>query len=99
MSILPAAPADASANALCWRRTFPGRPEQASVARRFVEILLHGCPLVDDVLLVVDELVVNALRHTSSGLPGGSFTVEVRRQWTDVIVAVTDQGCSTEPAV
>ncbi len=88
----------AYAPALRWRRTFPGRPEQASVVRRFVEILLHGCPLVDEVLLVVDELVVNALRHTGSGRRGGSLVVEVLRRRAEVVVMVTDQGCPTEPA-
>jgi anti-sigma regulatory factor (Ser/Thr protein kinase) len=97
MSILSAARPDAFASALRWRRAFPGRPEQASVVRRFVEILLHGCPLIDDVLLVVDELVVNTLRHTRSGQSGGSFAVEVRRIRAEVVVMVTDQGCATEP--
>jgi serine/threonine-protein kinase RsbW len=98
MSTLLAARPDLPAHALRWRRAFPGRPEQASVVRRFAEILLHGCPLVDDVLLVVDELVVNALRHTGSGRPGGSFAVEIRRECSEVVVMVTDQGCLTEPA-
>jgi anti-sigma regulatory factor (Ser/Thr protein kinase) len=95
----PDLPANAlPANTLRWHRTFPGRPEQASVVRRFVETLLHDCALVDDVLLVVDELVVNALRHTGSGRPGGSFAVEIRRECAEVVVMVTDQGCPTEPA-
>jgi serine/threonine-protein kinase RsbW len=98
MSTLLAARPDLPANALRWRRAFPGRPEQASVVRRFAETLLHGCPLVDDVLLVADELVVNALRHTGSGRPGGSFAVEIRRERAEVVVMVTDQGCLTEPA-
>lgn len=57
--------------------------------------MLHGCPIVDDVLLVVDELVVNALRHTRSGQGGGTFAVEIRQQYAEVVV--TDQGCATEP--
>lgn len=98
MSTLLAVHPDVPAGALRWRRTFPGRPDQASVVRRFVEIMLHGCPLIDDVLLVVDEFVVNALRHTGPGRPGGSFAVEVRRERAEVVVMVTDQGCPTEPA-
>jgi anti-sigma regulatory factor (Ser/Thr protein kinase) len=97
MLILSAARPDASVTTFRWGRAFPGRPEQASVARRFAEILLHGCPIVDDVLLVVDELVVNALRHTRSGQVGGIFAVEIRRQCAEVGVMVTDQGCLTEP--
>jgi anti-sigma regulatory factor (Ser/Thr protein kinase) len=97
MSILSAARPDTSASVLRWRRAFSGRPEQALVVRRFVEILLQGCPLIDDVLLVVDKFMVNAIRHTGSGRPGGSFVVAVRRERAEVIVMVTDQGCPAEP--
>ena len=91
------------ASVLSWRMTFDGRPDQARAVRRLVAALLHGCAFLDDVLLAVDEMVVNALRHTRSGEPGGSFTVEIRR-WSDakepdlVAVAVLDQGGPGEPA-
>ncbi|MDN3351879.1 ATP-binding protein [Actinomadura sp. DC4] len=98
MSILLATRPDAPVDVFRWGRAFPGCPEQASVVRRFVAILLHGCPIVDDVLLAVDELVVNALRHTRSGQAGGTFAVGVRRGYAEVAVMVTDQGCATEPA-
>ena len=48
--------------ALYWRRSFPGDAEQARAARRFTSCLLAGFPALDEVLLTVDELVVNALR-------------------------------------
>jgi anti-sigma regulatory factor (Ser/Thr protein kinase) len=83
---------------LCWRRSFPGGPEQACNVRRFAGCLLDGCPFLDDVLLAADELVVNALRHTKSGQMGGSFTVEVVRDGGLVAVSVTDQGGPGEPA-
>jgi hypothetical protein len=73
----------------CWRRSFPGGPEQARNVRRFAGCLLADCPFLDDVLLAADELVVNALRHTKSGQMGGSFTVEVVRDGGLVAVAVT----------
>ncbi|WP_433469327.1 ATP-binding protein [Spirillospora sp. CA-128828] len=82
-----------------WRRDFPGELSQASAARRFTTALLEGCPQLDDVLLAVDELVVNALRHTKSGQPGGTFTVEITRWDGAVVVAVTDEGAPSEPAV
>jgi anti-sigma regulatory factor (Ser/Thr protein kinase) len=48
-------------------------------------------------LLIADEFVVNALRHTKSGSFEGAFAVEVRR-WPDrVLIAVSDQGGPTEP--
>lgn len=80
-----------------WRRTFPGSVEQAAVVRRFAAMLLYDCPFLDDVLLAVDELVVNALRHSKSGQPGGSFTVEIDRDADTVAIAVIDDGGPTEP--
>ncbi|GLZ14513.1 hypothetical protein Acsp04_47480 [Actinomadura sp. NBRC 104425] len=82
-----------------WRRSFPGEPGEASNARRFVATLLDDCPCLDEVLMATGELVVNALRHTKSGGPGGRFTVEVGRSGRLVGVAVTDQGGPSEPSV
>jgi len=80
-----------------WRRTFPGSPDQARAVRAFAGPLLAGCPAYDDVLLALDELVVNALRHTKSGQAGGHFVVEVHRADT-ITVRVTDEGGPAEPA-
>src|SRR5262245_43131268 len=55
---------------LVWRRTFPGLAEHARRAREFVAFLLADLPGLDDVVLVTGEFVANALRHTSSALPG-----------------------------
>lgn len=82
---------------LLWRRTFPGEARQAREARRFVACLLAGRAYLDEVVLTVDELVANALRHTKSGQCGGSFTVEVRSTVRGVAVSVTDQGGPGEP--
>ncbi|TDD74232.1 ATP-binding protein [Actinomadura darangshiensis] len=82
-----------------WRRDFPGELDQARAARRFTAALLTGCPELDDVLLAVDELVVNALRHTKSGQTGGTFTVEITRWDGAVAVSVTDEGAPSEPTV
>ncbi|TYK43556.1 ATP-binding protein [Actinomadura decatromicini] len=94
MPLMSAAP-----DAQRWLRAFPGEPVQASAARRFTATLLAGCPHLDEVLLAVDELVVNALRHTKSGQPGGTFTVEITRWDGAVAVAVTDEGALSEPVV
>lgn len=96
---LPVLPDPAPATAQRWRRAFPGELVQARAARRFTTMLLDGCPLLDEVLLAVDELVVNALRHTKSGQPGGTFAVEITRWDAAVAVAVTDEGAPSEPAV
>ncbi|GAA0597833.1 ATP-binding protein [Actinomadura livida] len=87
------------AGAQRWRRAFPGELDQARAARRFTSALLAGCSELDEVLLAVDELVVNALRHTKSGQPGGAFTVEIARWDGAVTVAVTDEGAPYEPTV
>ncbi|HEX6470391.1 MAG TPA: ATP-binding protein [Streptosporangiaceae bacterium] len=84
------------ARVMYWRRTFPGRLDQASAVRAFVAALFPGCPRLDDMLLAVDELVVNALRHTKSG-QGGSFLVEVWRNVDRVAISVTDEGGPLEP--
>ncbi|ACY96027.1 putative anti-sigma regulatory factor, serine/threonine protein kinase [Thermomonospora curvata DSM 43183] len=91
-------PRTCTAAPLYWRRTFPGEAAQARAARRFVACLLDGLPCLDEVVLTVDELVANALRHTKSGQAGGSFTVEVLAGPDGVAVAVADQGGPTEPA-
>lgn len=97
--MFPAIPAFAAASVTQhWRRPFPGTPDQAAAARRFTTMLLSGCPVLDDILLTVDELVVNALRHTKSGRPGGTFTVEIASWGGSVAVAVTDEGAPCEPA-
>ncbi|GAA0365966.1 hypothetical protein GCM10010151_64880 [Actinoallomurus spadix] len=82
-----------------WRRTFSGEPVQVGAARAFVAYLLAGFPSLDDVLLVLGELAVNAIRHTGSGRPGGTFTVAVHRDAAGVFVSVTDQGAPSEPRV
>jgi anti-sigma regulatory factor (Ser/Thr protein kinase) len=56
--------------------TLSGRPESARAAREFAAGCLAGCPSSAEAVLCVDELVVNAVQHSRSGLPGG--TIEVR---------------------
>ena len=80
-----------------WRREFQGRPEQVRLVRAFAAHLLAGFPALDDVLLVLDELAVNAIQHTRSGRDGGRFTVDVSMDVAGVIVYVTDQGGPGEP--
>jgi serine/threonine-protein kinase RsbW len=56
--------------------TVPGRPEAARAVRQFLAECLAECPLADDAVLCANELVVNAIQHSRSGLPAG--TIEVR---------------------
>ncbi|MEO3825018.1 ATP-binding protein [Actinomadura sp. B10D3] len=80
-----------------WRREFQGRPDQVRLVRAFAAHLLADFPALDDVLLVLDELAVNAIRHTRSGEDGGRFTVDLSMDVAGVIAYVTDQGGPNEP--
>jgi serine/threonine-protein kinase RsbW len=79
----------------------PGEPGQARVARDHVRELLSGTPRVDDMLLITSELVTNALQHTPSGGPGGSFEVRLtgladpESGWCRI--AVRDDGHASRP--
>ncbi|MGH3240285.1 MAG: ATP-binding protein [Spirillospora sp.] len=97
--MLLAVPAPApSETPMYWRREFLGRPDQVRFVRTFAAHLLAGFPALDDVLLVLDELAVNAVRHTRSGdAEGGRFTVDISMDVAGVIVYVTDQGGAREP--
>lgn len=63
--------------------TLPGHPHSVGAARRFVTACLRACPvgvpneITEAVELVVSELVTNALHHTRTGTPGGTFSVRV----------------------
>jgi anti-sigma regulatory factor (Ser/Thr protein kinase) len=88
----------ASSGPMSWRRTYPGRADQAAVARRFAASLLAGTGRGEEVEFIVSELVSNALRYTRSGEKGGWFALEVAL--TELAyVAVTDLGGGGRPAV
>ena len=78
---------------------FPGVPESAAAARRFVAGRVTETGLAHVAALVVDELACNAIRHSRSGWPGGTFTVcvEVAEAWLRIDVA--DQGGAGTPRV
>jgi anti-sigma regulatory factor (Ser/Thr protein kinase) len=82
---------------MCWRRVFPGSPEQGSSARGFVRSLLRGHSLLDDIVVTASELFSNAMRHSRSGLPGGLVLMEIRQWRRGVALAVIDQGGPAEP--
>ncbi len=75
-----------------WSRAFPAAPKQISAARQFLTGLLADHPAADDAILCLSELTTNAIRHSRSGAPGGSFQVRVERHGRQVRVEVTDLG-------
>ncbi|MER7134385.1 ATP-binding protein [Streptosporangium saharense] len=72
----------------------PGEVSSVPVARRHVRELLDsvGHTDTDDALLLVTELVANAVRHSHSGRPGGRVTVSVATHDGTIHIDVTDDG-------
>jgi anti-sigma regulatory factor (Ser/Thr protein kinase) len=57
---------------------FPARPEAAGAARKWAARCLPGCPVADDAVLVLSEMLANSVRHSRSGLlPGGRVRVRI----------------------
>lgn len=80
-----------------WATTFDGLPERLSDVRQHALKVLGDVPGIDDVVLVISELAANAIRHSVSGDPGGSFTlhlVEFADAWH---VRVEDMGGPSSP--
>ncbi|WP_433517662.1 ATP-binding protein [Nonomuraea sp. CA-143628] len=82
---------------LVWRRTFPGALDRIPHARHFTRYLLVDAPCRDDAEQIVAELAANALRHTGSGRPEGTFIVEITRTTATITVAVYDCGWGGRP--
>jgi len=76
-----------------WERAYPGTADQARHVRAALGPLLAGFPAAAEVILLVHELVANAIIHSNSGTAGGSFTVRLTRiPGGHVTAEVTDQG-------
>lgn len=88
----PTAPGPVGQSAITWSRAFPGTPEQAGKARRFLGAILEGRSAADDATLCLSELVSNACLHSRSGEPGGQFTVRAELSTKGLRVEVRDGG-------
>ncbi|GLW05212.1 ATP-binding protein [Microtetraspora sp. NBRC 13810] len=89
---------------ICWRRQFPGKATSVPEVREWARDLLAGrlaTPVLDDALLLLSEIVTNAIAHSDSGrTPEERVTVRVIRVSGGVHVEVTDAGsATTAPAV
>jgi serine/threonine-protein kinase RsbW len=87
---LPAEPPPARAAA--WERTYPGTLDQPRQLRADLRPVLDGCPAASDVLLVASELAANAIVHSDSGRPGGTFTVRLHHGPGHIRAEVQDEG-------
>jgi len=73
--------------------TYPGSTEHISAVRADLRPLLRHCPMADEVILCASELAANAVLHSRSRLPGGSFAVRARVTTGDhVRIEVEDDG-------
>jgi anti-sigma regulatory factor (Ser/Thr protein kinase) len=55
--------------------TYPGGTEHLRAVRADQRAVLRECPRAGDVILCASELAANAVLHSRSRLPGGTFTV------------------------
>jgi anti-sigma regulatory factor (Ser/Thr protein kinase) len=68
-------PATTAACARTTARSYPGTRDQIRQVRHDLHHILAGCPAADDVILCGSELAANAVLHSHTGRPGGTFTV------------------------
>jgi serine/threonine-protein kinase RsbW len=82
-----------------WHRVFPGEASQVREARRFLASCLAGSAVSEDAVACLSELAANAVLHSNSQLPGGSFTVQAGRDAGGRLrVEVADQGGPWDPS-
>jgi serine/threonine-protein kinase RsbW len=73
--------------------TYPGTPEHVRRARADARTVLGGCPAADDAILCISELAANAVLHSNSRRPGGTFTVRIEnRPGACIRIEVEDDG-------
>ncbi|MEY9859737.1 anti-sigma regulatory factor (Ser/Thr protein kinase) [Catenulispora sp. GAS73] len=77
----------------------PGTRENVHEARVWTQHMLGDALGAEDVVLVASELVTNAIRHTASGLPGGTLTLHLAVFTNRWRIRVDDAGGATEPQV
>jgi anti-sigma regulatory factor (Ser/Thr protein kinase) len=73
-------------------RTFRAAPSHVAQARQFVADLLGASPVREDAILCLSEIAANAVLHSASARPGGTFTVQVSAIAAGVRIDVTDAG-------
>ena len=78
---------------VAWQvRTFSAAPAQVAQARHFLASLLGTSALRDDAVLCLSEVATNAVRHSASRHPGGTFEVRATVVGGGLRVEVSDAG-------
>lgn len=80
----------ATATASYYAGTYHGRPDQVRRVRAAVAGHLAGCPVADDAILIVSEIVSNAVVHSESA--GEFFTVRIEAYPDYVWIECEDLG-------
>jgi serine/threonine-protein kinase RsbW len=74
----------------CYQGTYHGRADQVRRVRAAVAAHLGDCPVTDDAILIVSELVTNSILHSES--KGEFFTVRAELFPSYVWLEVEDLG-------
>jgi anti-sigma regulatory factor (Ser/Thr protein kinase) len=76
-----------------FQRTYDGAPAEVWRVRADLATIAAGCPVADELVLLGSELATNAIMHSSSGEPGGTFAVRAELRHGDYAwLEVEDQG-------
>jgi serine/threonine-protein kinase RsbW len=79
--------------AVTFKRAYPGTADQARWVRADLAEIAGQYPVSADLVILASELAANAILHSRSGHPGGTFAVEVTLYPGEYAwVEVTDQG-------
>lgn len=84
--------------AACWSQTFPATARHARDARHFLAGILDGHPATSDAIVCLSELVTNAVLHSASAGPGGTYRLRAVLGPQTVHVEVEDDGGPWQPA-
>src|SRR5450759_773974 len=86
--------------ALLGSLTIPGRPERVADARVFAaQKLGDDCACAATAVVLISELVTNALQHSNSRRDGGTITVTLIAVPGGIRAEVIDEGSATVPAL